>query len=238
MIDEHDLAPHIRYRHRVDTAEWSTDERRWTVTVNRPDTGETRTFSAGFLWMCQGYYRHDAGYTPKWPGLDDFQGEVIHPQTWPDDLDLDGKKVVVIGSGATAATLIPAIADHCALVTMLQRSPTFYITGPNATIWPTRCGLDIPSNGRTRSSGARCSRRRTSSPRCGSTPEMARQFLLESSGAELPGASRLRSTSTRAIGLGSSASPLPEGDLFKSIRKVKASVVTDDIETFDAQASS
>jgi cation diffusion facilitator CzcD-associated flavoprotein CzcO len=82
--------------------------------------------------MCQGYYRHDRGYTPEWPGLDRFRGRIVHPQTWPDDLDTAGKRVVVIGSGATAATLIPALADDCAHVTMLQRSPTFFFTGRNA----------------------------------------------------------------------------------------------------------
>jgi cation diffusion facilitator CzcD-associated flavoprotein CzcO len=82
--------------------------------------------------LCQGYYRHDRGYTPDWPGLDDFADLRIHPKRWPEDIDLSGKHVVVIGSGATAATLIPAIAERCAHVTMLQRSPTYYLTGRNA----------------------------------------------------------------------------------------------------------
>ncbi len=85
-----------------------------------------------FLWMCQGYYRHAEGYTPQWAGMETFKGRIVHPQTWPDDLDYAGKKVVVIGSGATAATLIPAIAEDCAHVTMLQRSPTYFRTGRNA----------------------------------------------------------------------------------------------------------
>ena len=89
-------------------------------------------FTANFLWMCQGYYRHSQGYTPEWDGMETFKGPIVHPQTWPEDLDYAGKKVVVIGSGATAATLIPAIAADCAHVTMLQRSPTFFRTGRNA----------------------------------------------------------------------------------------------------------
>ena len=95
------------------------------------DTGERLHFTASFLWMCQGYYRHAQGYMPKWPGMETFKGPLVHSETWPEDLDYKGKKVVVIGSGATAATIIPAIADDCAHVTMLQRSPTFFITGRN-----------------------------------------------------------------------------------------------------------
>ena len=81
-------------------------------------------FTANFFWMCQGYYRHSEGYTPEWPDFDKFKGRIVHPQKWPEDLDYKGKNVIVIGSGATAATLIPSIADECAHVTMLQRSPT------------------------------------------------------------------------------------------------------------------
>src|SRR5690606_7888366 len=95
-------------------------------------TGEPFRVTGSFLWMCQGYYRHARGYTPQWPGMDQFGGAIVHPQQWPEDLEIEGKRVVVIGSGATAATLVPAIAGRCAHVTMLQRSPTYYITGRNA----------------------------------------------------------------------------------------------------------
>ena len=208
VIEEHGLEPHIRYRHRVDTAEWSTDERRWTVTVNRTDTGETRTFSAGFLWMCQGYYRHNTGYTPEWPGFEDFQGEVIHPQEWPDDVDLEGKQVVVIGSGATAATLIPNIADDCAHVTMLQRSPTFFISRPNSNeLADTLRGLDIPDEWTHEIVRRQILQMQDFiTTMCLDQPEMARQFLLDSIRASSPRASTWRSTSTRATGPGSSAS--------------------------------
>ena len=163
VIDENDLEPHIRYHHRVDTAEWSTDERLWKVTVRRTDTDEELRFTAGFLWMCQGYYRHNTGYTPAWPGFDEYEGEVIHPQEWPEEVDLADKQVVVIGSGATAATLIPNIADDCAHVTMLQRSPTFFITGPTPTAGRhPRATSTSPTSGPTRSSAARSSRCRTS----------------------------------------------------------------------------
>ncbi len=132
IIAENGLDAHIRYGHEVVAADWSSEEARWTVTVRRRDTGETLVFTTRFLWMCQGYYRHAEGHTPEWPGMADFNGRIVHPQTWPEDLDTSGKRVVVIGSGATAATLVPALAGRCAHVTMLQRSPTFFRTGRNA----------------------------------------------------------------------------------------------------------
>ena len=130
VVEENDLAQHIRYNHRITTARWSSDDNLWTVEATDGD-GETQRFTANFLWMCQGYYRHSEGYTPEWEGMDDFHGEIVHPQTWPEDLDYAGKKVVVIGSGATAATLVPAIAGDCEHVTVLQRSPTYFIPGRN-----------------------------------------------------------------------------------------------------------
>src|SRR3990172_1268373 len=106
VIDENDLGRHIRYGHRIDSAAWSTEDNRWTIEATRADTGETQRFTANFLWMCQGYYRHSEGYTPEWPGMEKYKGQIVHPQSWPQDLDYAGKNVVVIGSGATAATLI------------------------------------------------------------------------------------------------------------------------------------
>jgi cation diffusion facilitator CzcD-associated flavoprotein CzcO len=132
VIDENGLAEHIRYHHKIASAEWSSADNRWTIEATRSDTGAPVRFTAKFLWMCQGYYRHSEPYTPEWPGMDRFRGPVVHPQTWPADLDYAGKKIVVIGSGATAATLIPAIAGKAAHVMMLQRSPTFFRTGRNA----------------------------------------------------------------------------------------------------------
>ena len=132
VIDENDLGRHIRYRHQITSASWSSKDNLWTITATRGDTGETVRFTANFLWMCQGYYRHSEGYTPHWDGMETFKGRIVHPQTWPEDLDYRGKKVVVIGSGATAATLIPAIAAECGHVTMLQRSPTYFRAARNA----------------------------------------------------------------------------------------------------------
>jgi len=130
VIAENDLAPHIRYGHKVRSAVWSSDDNLWTITAEA-DGREVR-FTAGFLWMCQGYFRHEEGYTPDWPGMDSFKGVIAHPENWPEDLDYKGKRVVIIGSGATAATMAPAMADDAAHVTVLQRSPTYYIPQPNA----------------------------------------------------------------------------------------------------------
>ena len=132
VIEENHIAQHIRYHHKVLRAEWSEADKSWTLDAQKTETGETVRFVGNFLWMCQGYYGHETGYTPDWPGMADFKGQIIHPQTWPEDLDYTGKRVVVIGSGATAATLIPAMAPKVGHLTMLQRSPTFFRTGRNA----------------------------------------------------------------------------------------------------------
>ena len=131
VIDENDLASHIRYRHRIESASWSSEKNKWFIQAELTDTGEKKYFTANFLWMCQGYYRHSEGYTPDWPEMDRYQGEIVHTETWPKDLVYEGKKVIVIGSGASSATLIPAIAEKCEHVTLVQRSPIYYSTGRN-----------------------------------------------------------------------------------------------------------
>jgi cation diffusion facilitator CzcD-associated flavoprotein CzcO len=131
VIEEKNLNDHIRYHHHINSANWSNKDQTWTLEGVRKDTGEAVRFTSNFLWMCQGYYEHSKGYTPEWEGMDDFKGEIIHPQTWPEDLEYKDKNVVIIGSGATAATLAPAIAGDCSHVTVLQRSPTYFIPGRN-----------------------------------------------------------------------------------------------------------
>jgi cation diffusion facilitator CzcD-associated flavoprotein CzcO len=241
VIDEHGLAPQMHYRHGIQSASWSSADKRWTVTATRPGAGgegsETVRYSARFLWMCQGYYRHSQGYTPSWPGMDQFQGRMVHPQTWPDDLDLAGKRVVVIGSGATAATLIPAIAGQCAHVTMLQRSPTFFITGRNANeLADTLRQLDIPSEWTHE-----IVRRKvlfdqaTFSRRCKAEPEVVRQELLAGVRAALgPGleAEVEQHFNPRYRPWQQRIAFVPDADLFKAVRSGQASVVTDQIETF------
>ena len=121
----------IRYRHRGIRASWSSEQARWTVTAQRTDTGEEVTLTCSFLYMCTGYYRYDAGYSPAFAGREEFSGEIMHPQQWPADLDVAGKRIVVIGSGATAVTLVPSlVADGARHVTMLQRSPTYIVPMP------------------------------------------------------------------------------------------------------------
>ncbi|MFD0331591.1 flavin-containing monooxygenase [Streptacidiphilus monticola] len=123
---EYGVEDRIRYHHRVVRASWSSADATWTVTAERTDAaGAARTveLTCSFLYVCSGYYRYDQGYTPDFAGIEDFTGQVVHPQHWPQDLDYAGKRVVVIGSGATAVTLVPAMAEQAAQVTMLQRSP-------------------------------------------------------------------------------------------------------------------
>jgi len=131
VIKEDNLERYIRYNHTVTKASWLSDQQVWRVDVTNQATGELLRYTCTFLYMCQGYYDHNNPYTPDWPGLDAYQGEIIHPQLWPEDTNLSGKRVIVIGSGATAATLIPSIADDCGHVTMLQRSPTYFWSGEN-----------------------------------------------------------------------------------------------------------
>jgi monooxygenase len=127
---DHGVEDKIRFHHRVVRAEWSSDDARWTVEAERTDSGEIVELTCNFLFGATGYYRYDEGYKPHFEGTERFQGELVHPQQWPDELDYRGKQVVVIGSGATAVTLVPAMAEEAEHVTMLQRSPSYVVTLP------------------------------------------------------------------------------------------------------------
>jgi len=128
---ENGIDKKVRFHHRVMRAQWSSEEARWIVEAERSDTNEPLQFSCNFLFMCSGYYDYANGYLPEFPNADAFAGKLIHPQHWPDNLDYEGKRVVVIGSGATAVTLAPAMAEKAAHVTMLQRSPTYIVSRPS-----------------------------------------------------------------------------------------------------------
>lgn len=144
-VSEQDLERRIRFNSLVTQAVWSSDLKRWTVTITQ--SGTTKTIICKFLWMCAGYYRHSEGYLPDYPGQENFAGPIIHPQQWPEGLDYAGKSVVVIGSGATAATLIPALAQDAAHVTMLQRSPTYFYARPQTDEFTdTLRALDLPDD--------------------------------------------------------------------------------------------
>ncbi|HPA91658.1 MAG TPA: NAD(P)/FAD-dependent oxidoreductase, partial [Quisquiliibacterium sp.] len=227
VIDENGLAQHIRYRHSIESVSWSSEDRMWTIEGARNDTGEAFRFTANFLWMCQGYYRHTEGYTPQWKGMDRYQGQLVHPQTWPEDLDLTGKRVVVIGSGATAATLVPAIAGKCAHVTMLQRSPTYFITGRNANELADQLrALDIPSEWTHEIVRRKILHdQAVFTRRCFEEPETVRKELLAGVRAFLgPDYDIEKHFTPKYLPWRQRVAFIPDGDLFKGIRDGLASV--------------
>ncbi|MGA0262816.1 MAG: flavin-containing monooxygenase, partial [Ilumatobacteraceae bacterium] len=130
-VSEYGIDRNIRFDTLVKKAEWSTETSTWTLTTQRADTGEYEDITCNFIHMCAGYYSYKEGFTPHFEGREKFQGTIVHPQEWPEDLDYSGKKVVVIGSGATAVTIVPAMADKAEHITMLQRSPTYVVSRPD-----------------------------------------------------------------------------------------------------------
>lgn len=144
-VRENDIERHIRFAHRVKSASWSTEDARWTIEIERGEGSESIRLTCSFLHMCTGYYNYDGGYTPDFPGVERFRGRVVHPQKWTEDIEYEGKRVVVIGSGATAVTLVPAMAEQAAHVTMLQRSPTYVVSRPGVwTLSPSACAASCP----------------------------------------------------------------------------------------------
>ena len=235
VIAENDLGRHIRYRHRIERAQWRSDTRRWHLQVRDLATGNTVEMTCSFLWMCQGYYRHDQGYTPQWPGMARYRGRIVHPQTWPDDLRHHGQRVLVIGSGATAATLIPAMAGECAHITMLQRSPTYFRTARNANdLADVLRSLEVPDAWtheivrrkilKDNSDFARAAHR---------DPEAMKTLLLDGVRAALGDDQAVQDHFTpRYRPWQQRVAFVPDADLFKAIKSGRASVVTDEIETF------
>jgi len=235
VIAENGLEQHIRYRHRISAASWSSETNLWTIEATDLDTGEAKTFTANFLWMCQGYYRHSEGFTPEWQGMEAFRGRLVHPQRWPDDLDTEGKKVVVIGSGATAATLIPAIADECGHVTMLQRSPTYFRTGRNAIeLAETLRQLQVKEEWIHEIVRRKILFEQDAFTRRSFTePEVVKQELLGGISAVLGSDYDIATHFTpRYRPWRQRIAFVPDADLFQAIKHGKASVVTDEIERF------
>jgi cation diffusion facilitator CzcD-associated flavoprotein CzcO len=235
VIKENGLDEHIRYQHRITNASWSSRDNKWTVTVTRGDTGETFQMTTNFLWMCQGYYKHSEGYTPEWPNMDAYKGRVVHPQTWPEDLDYKGKKVLVIGSGATAATVVPAIASDVEHVTVLQRSPTYFATGRNAN--------DLADQLRQLEINEEwiheIVRRKVLFDQQLITkmsfehPELVKDQLLTAVRDALPeGYDVEKHFMPKYRPWQQRIAFVPDADLFKGISSGKASMVTDEIETF------
>jgi cation diffusion facilitator CzcD-associated flavoprotein CzcO len=235
VITENDLGHHIRYGHRIVSAAWSSRPALWTLTVEH--AGERQTFTANFLWMCQGYYRHSEGYTPDWPGMDRFKGRIVHPQTWPADLDYKDKRVVLIGSGATAATLIPAIAGDVSHITMLQRSPTYFVSGRNANDLADQLReLEIDEHWIHEIVRRRILKDQAAFTQMSfAAPEAVKTELLNGVRAVLPEGYDVETHFTpKYLPWRQRLAFVPDADLFKGIASGKADVVTDEIETFTA----
>ncbi|MEM9667437.1 MAG: NAD(P)/FAD-dependent oxidoreductase [Pseudomonadota bacterium] len=235
VIEENDLAKHIHYNHTIIDARYSSADKLWTVTAKSGDSDDTVTVTCNFLWMCQGYYNHKIGYTPEWEGMDDFAGEIVHPQTWPDDMDLSGKRVVCIGSGATAATLVPAIADKCEHVTLLQRSPTYFYPAENRN----ELADELRRIGVEDSLVHEIARKKALfdqdeiCQRCLSEPEVvkaelfaaAREYLGPDFDIDTHLTPKYRPWQQRVAFI-------PDGDLFRGLATGAASIVTDEIDRF------
>jgi cation diffusion facilitator CzcD-associated flavoprotein CzcO len=235
VISENELDTHIRYRHKITRATWSSEDNRWTIEGFRADRDEPVRFTANFLWMCQGYYRHAEGYTPDWPGMKDFKGTIVHPQTWPEDLDYKNRNVVVIGSGATAATLVPAIAADCVHVTLLQRSPTYFIPGRNEDdLANTLRDLGIDEVWIHEIVRRRILRDQDLfTRRAFNEPETVKEELLSGVRAYLgPDYDITTHFTPKYRPWRQRIAFVPDGDLFKGITAGKADVVTDEIERF------
>ena len=235
VIDENDLAQHIRYHHRITTASWSEADRRWTLEATRSDTGETARFTASFLWMCQGYYRHSEGYTPEWEGMEDFEGPIVHPQTWPEDLEYAGKHVLVIGSGATAATLVPAIAGECKHVTMLQRSPTYFIPGVNLNELADQLrAIEVDETWIHEITRKKILHDQHQMVKASvEQPEAMKKFFIDAVRKLLPeGYDVEKHFTPRYRPWQQRVAFVPDGDVFKGISEGLVSVVTDEIDRF------
>ena len=229
---------HIRFGHRVLSAAWSSADGLWTVLASHtpPDRDEPETvqFTCGFLLTCTGYYRYDEGYTPEFTGIERFAGQVVHPQHWPKDLDYAGKRVVVIGSGATAVTLAPAMSEQAAHVTMLQRSPTYIMSLPSQ---------DAIANGLRKVLGPRMSYPITRWKNVAlftlvfqlsqRRPEFVKGVIKREQRRRLPSGYDLETHFTpRYKPWDQRMCLVPDGDLFKAIRGGRMSVVTDRVSTF------
>jgi monooxygenase len=228
------IDPYIRFRHRVIAARWSSADARWTLDVEIGEQRLVQTFSCAFLYVCAGYYRYDAAHVPEFAGFDRYRGAVVHPQWWPEDLDYTGKRVVVIGSGATAVTLVPAMAERAAHVTMVQRSPTYYVTRPERdaiadairAVLPARVAHKVV-RGKNVVLGTAFYQF------CRRYPEAATRRLISEVAKLLPAGYPVeRDFTPRYNPWDQRLCLVPDGDLFKAISSGKVSIVTDTIDAF------
>jgi monooxygenase len=231
---ENGIDRHIRFGHRVVRASWSSAEARWTVEAQLTDSGERVALTCGFLLAAGGYYRYDEGFTPRFAGTERFAGQIVHPQHWPEELDYDDKRVVVIGSGATAMTIVPAIADRAAHVTMLQRSPTYVVSVPSRDpianalrrLLPAHVAYEITrrKNVWLQSTVYKLSRR---------YPTLVRRLVRAGVRRQLPDGYDVDTHfNPRYDPWDQRLCAVPDGDLFKAIAAGRTSIVTDRIATF------
>ncbi len=224
---------HIRFGHRIVAAEWSGDDARWRITAKRGDD-TTVELTASFLFSCTGYYRYDHGYLPDFDGMSDFAGTLVHPQHWPEDLDYIGKRVVVVGSGATAVTLVPALARSAAHVTMLQRSPTYIASLPQRSPMAKLFRKVLPKQkAGTAAKWAHALMTQSFYALSRRYPQQVKRFLRKGLERELPAGYDIDTHFTpRYNPWDQRFCAVPDGDLFKAIRDGGVSVVTDTIERF------
>ncbi|QZT60453.1 flavin-containing monooxygenase [Mycolicibacterium austroafricanum] len=233
-VTENRIHDHIRFGYRVQSAEFSSAEGRWTITAHHCHTDEAVQFTARFLFLGTGYYDYEAGFTPEFEGVQDFSGHVIHPQHWPQDLDYTGKRVVVIGSGATAVTLIPSMADKAAHVTMLQRSPSYVFSIPaEDAVANTLKKLVGPAHAHRITRRKNIMLNRGIYKSCKRAPKLMRKLLIGNVRRQLPRGFDVDTHFTpRYNPWDQRLCMVPNGDLFKAISAGKASVVTDRIDRF------
>ena len=224
----------IRFRQRVIRSEWSSQEGRWTVTVEQVGTDTTYQLTCDFLFMCSGYYRYDEGYTPDFPGIEGFSGQVVHPQHWPEDLDYAGKRVVVIGSGATAVTLVPAMAEQAGSVTMLQRTPTYIAPLPSQDVVARLIGERLsPQRAYTVTRWANILKTMGSYQLSRHKPEAMKRIIRKAIEKSLPDGYDVDTHFTPPYNPWDQRfCVVPDGDLFTAISAGNADVVTGRIETF------
>ena len=233
-VRDHGVEDKIHFGYRVLRADWSSADARWTVEAQRTDSGETVQITCAFLFACTGYYRYDEGYTPEFPGIERFGGQVIHPQHWPEDLDYAGKRVVIIGSGATAVTLVPSMAGIAEHVTMLQRSPSYVVSLPARDaiadflrrVLPAKAAYSIVrwKNVLLMMTSYKLSRR---------YPNFMKKVFRKGVERNLPAGYDVEKHFTPTYNPWTQRVCLvPDGDLFNVLSDGSASVVTDHIETF------
>jgi monooxygenase len=234
VINDNGIDEHINYGHTITGCHWSSDSNLWTIEAVNSE-GEKQDFTANFLWMCQGYYSHEKPYTPDWAGMDDYTGQIVHPQLWPDNIDLKDKRVLVIGSGATAATVVPAIADECAHVTLLQRSPTYFFPKSNENELADRLreiGIDEPTVHQIVRQQINYDQEVTVQ-RCIDEPEVVKAELFAAAKEYLGDDFDMSPHFTPSYRPWQQrVAFLPDGDLFVKIREGKVSAVTDTIDRF------